>query len=215
MQDGRTRVVLISGRWTRDLVPLTGLRRAPEIWGSHGWERLFPDGRYETATPDETALRGLAEADTWIEEIIALGGRTEQKPSGLAIHWRGLGRENAERIRRTVRENWALLTQETGLALHDFDGGIELRVPGRDKGHALSTVLAEMPASTVAAYLGDDLTDEDAFHAIRGKGLGILVRDELRITAADMWLTAPRELMEFLTQWRLSRKNMGAENEMA
>ena len=73
MQDGRTRVILISGRWTQDLLPLTGLKRTPEIWGSHGWERLFPDGRYEAATPDETALRGLTEADTWIEEIMALG----------------------------------------------------------------------------------------------------------------------------------------------
>ena len=214
MQDGRTRVILISGRWTRDLLPLTGLKRSPEIWGSHGWERLFPDGRYEAATPDETALRGLAEADTWIEEIMALGGRTEQKPSGLAIHWRGLSPEAGQQIRRLVRENWALLAQETGLALHEFDGGIELRVPGRDKGHALNTVLGEMPATTMAAYLGDDLTDEDAFRAMEDRGLSILVRQQFRVTAADLWLTPPEELMEFLTQWRHSRRKTEAANEV-
>lgn len=215
MQDRHTRVILISGRWTRDLLPLTGLDSTPEIWGSHGWERLFPDGRHETATPDETALRGLAEADTWIEEIISLGGRTEQKPSGLAIHWRGLREEIILKIRRMVRENWALLAQETGLALHEFDGGMELRVPGRDKGYALKAVLAEMPADTVAAYLGDDRTDEDAFQAIQGKGLSVLVRENLRATAADLWLTPPQELIEFLTRWRHKRKKTGAENEMA
>ncbi len=214
MQNGHTRVILISGRWTRDLLPLTGLKHTPEIWGSHGWERLFPDGRYEAATPDETALRGLAEADTWIEEIIDLGGRTEQKPSRLAIHWRGLDRLHVERIRNLVRENWAMQAQDTGLALHDFDGGIELRVPGRNKGHALDTVLGEMPATTAAAYLGDDLTDEDAFHAIQGRGLGVLVREELRATAADLWLTPPRELIEFLTQWHQSRNKTETTNEM-
>lgn len=214
MQNGRTRVILISGRWTRDLLPLTGLKRTPEIWGSHGWERLFPDGRYEAATPNETALRGLAEADTWIEEIIALGGRTEQKPSGLAIHWRGLDPLTAGQIRNLVRENWAMQAQDTGLALHEFDGGIELRVPGRNKGQALETVLGEMPAATVAAYLGDDLTDEDAFRALQGRGLSILVRAELRATAADLWLTPPHELIDFLTQWHKCRNEAETANEV-
>src|SRR5512143_421226 len=42
-----TRVVLVSGRNAREIPPLLGLRPHPEIWGSHGFERLFSDGRYE------------------------------------------------------------------------------------------------------------------------------------------------------------------------
>jgi len=202
IEDGGTRVAIVSGRWTRDLVPLLGLRRPPEIWGSHGWEQLKPDGAYAVGRMDESALRQLAEADSWADEIEAVGGRCEMKPGGLAIHWRGLNVENIAGIREIVYRNWHLQELEKNLVWHDFDGGIELRLPGRDKGYAVDAVLAEMPAHTAAAYLGDDATDEDAFRAIRGRGIGVLVRPEFRASHADFWLRPPEELLDFLRQWR-------------
>src|SRR3989344_1399009 len=45
-QAGHTRVVIVSGRLTRNLIPLLSLKHAPEIWGSHGWERVQPHGEY-------------------------------------------------------------------------------------------------------------------------------------------------------------------------
>lgn len=198
---GRTRLVLISGRWTRDLIPLLGLARLPEIWGSHGFERRFADGRYEIARPDPEALRGLANADAWSGELRRLGARLEQKPASLAVHWRGLPPERAQAIAEKVREHWGTHTRATGLELHAFDGGLELRVPGRDKGYAVRTLLDESPPDGVAAFLGDDLTDEDALRAIRGRGLGVLVRPVLRETAARIWLKPPDELLAFLARW--------------
>jgi trehalose 6-phosphate phosphatase len=56
-------------------------------------------------------------------------------------------------------------------------------------------------ADLAVAYLGDDQTDEDAFVRLRGRGLCILVRPELRPTAAAMWLRPPGELIGFLRQW--------------
>src|SRR5919205_3819309 len=50
---GDTRVVVISGRRAHDLPPLLKLEWLPEIWGTHGWERLLPDGIYELAPLDE------------------------------------------------------------------------------------------------------------------------------------------------------------------
>jgi trehalose-phosphatase len=200
-----TRVVVVSGRWTRDLLPLLGLRRVPEIWGSHGWERRYPDGRTEIGRPAEAALRGLVEADSWIAEVHAAGGRAEKKPACLAIHWRGHDADAAARIAAIVTENWALHARDTGLELHHFDGGIELRVPGRDKGHVVDTILAEMPDAALA-YLGDDLTDEDAFRAIAGHGLGVLVRTDYRDSAASLWLRPPAELLAFLERWTAARR---------
>jgi trehalose 6-phosphate phosphatase len=49
MENGNTRLVLVSGRSVDDLISLIGLRNLPEIWGSHGGERLFVDGRYQIA----------------------------------------------------------------------------------------------------------------------------------------------------------------------
>ena len=47
-----------------------------------------------------------------------------------------------------------------------------------------------------------DLTDEDAFRAIALRGLAVLVRPELRETAAACWLRPPEELLEFLDRWK-------------
>jgi len=74
-------------------------------------------------------------------------------------------------------------------------------VPGRNKGDAVKEILAEMDKNTVAAFLGDDYTDEDGFKSIKGKAIGVLVRKELRPTAADLWIRPPEELIAFLSQW--------------
>jgi trehalose-6-phosphatase len=63
--------------------------------------------------------------------------------------------------------HWSPLARETGLSIHKFDSGLELYAPERDKGFAVRTVRAELGAEAVMAYLGDDMTDEDAFRAIQ------------------------------------------------
>lgn len=77
-----------------------------------------------------------------------------------------------------------------------------MRIRGRNKGDAVRQVLQEAGPGTVCAYLGDDRTDEDAFQALEGRGLGVLVRPALRQTSADLWLVPPRELVAVLDRWR-------------
>ena len=194
------RLVIITGRWTKDLIPLLQLEKQPEIWGSHGLERLKTDGSHEIDSMEEQHLDGLVAADEGIEEL-GLTSRCEKKPGCLAIHWRGLDEKTVKEIRNLVEPKWSTLAKAWQLSLKEFDGGLELRVPGRDKGDAVGTILAEMNQDAVCAYLGDDLTDEDAFRAIKGKGIGILVREELRPTAADLWIRPPEELLTFLSGW--------------
>ena len=87
-----------------------------------------------------------------------------------------------------------------GLALLDFEAGLELRV-GRNKGEAVEAILAEAGQGGPVAYLGDDLSDEAAFRAVKGRGLSVLARREQRETAADLWLRPPAELKDFLGRW--------------
>jgi trehalose-phosphatase len=57
-------------------------------------------------------------------------------------------------------------------------------------------------------YLGDDETDEDAFRALEGRGLGVLVADRPRATAADFRLADPGDVARFLErieQWEDDR----------
>jgi hypothetical protein len=37
---------------------------------------------------------------------------------------------------------------------------------------------------------------------VKPRGLAVLVRAELRDTAADLWIRPPRELIAFLRRWR-------------
>ena len=53
----------------------------------------------------------------------------------------------------------------------------------------------------VCHSLGDDMTDEDAFMELEGKGLSVLVNTLLRPTAADVWIKPPIELIMFLRRW--------------
>jgi trehalose 6-phosphate phosphatase len=196
-----TRLAVISGRRIDDLAPLLGLDQLPEIWGSHGWERLRLERGYELADLDERSAAGLAQAHVWLAAR-GLASRCEPKPAGIALHWRGLDPQAIVALREQVLGHWLLLAQASGLEVHAFDGGIELRAPGRDKGYVVRTILDELGVSAAVAYLGDDLTDEDAFVAVAGRGLGVLVRPELRPTAAAIWLRPPEELLAFLWRWQ-------------
>jgi trehalose-phosphatase len=125
----------------------------------------------------------------------------ESKPAAVAAHVRGIPEGEARQLLDEVRAAWGPLVQARGLELLEFDGGVELRVTGRNKGSVVQEVLAEEPADAAVAYLGDDHTDEDAFRALEGRGLAVLVREELRPTAAQLWIR-PDQLLDFLGRWR-------------
>jgi trehalose-phosphatase len=207
-RSGRTRLVVISGRALSDLIPLLRLDPLPELWGSHGWEHRLPDGQYQVPELAAGLQAALEAARQWAHSA-GLNGRCESKPTGIALHWRGLDEGQVEDLRRRGRAAWEPLTHGLELDLREFDGGIELRVAGRDKGYAVAQVLRELPAESVIAYAGDDYTDEDAFKALSGRGLSILVRPSYRGTSADIWLRSPDEWARFLDAWMVADREGG------
>lgn len=195
-----TRVVLITGRAAKDLLPLTAIHPAPEIWGSHGLERLTPDGSYQITGLSDEQRTGMRHA----AEVLArhhLADHMETKPGGVAVHWRGLPTLQVDALKHRVLQLWAPLLALYSLDLLQFDGGIELRGSQADKGKAVAAILSETGPDAAIAYLGDDQTDEDAFRVLNGKGLTALVRPEYRQTAAQLWLQPPGELIQFLKDW--------------
>lgn len=199
-EDPRNTVAVVTGRDIHDIVPLLGAASVTEIWGCHGWERLCADGRMEPANIPPEAAAALALAKE-ILETAGWGGHIERKTASLAVHWRGLPAQEQQAL---VNDIGALLLgpgQGRGLEPRRFDGGIEFRVEGQDKGSVVRTLLAEHPDAVLPTYLGDDLTDEDAFCALWDHGLRVLVRAEPRATLADMRIVPPDELLEFLRMW--------------
>lgn len=201
-KQGKTKICFVTGRPAEEIPPMVGLDPAPEVWGLHGAERLYSNGRRELEQQAPRVRRALEDLRKRLHRD-ALGGLFEDKPNAAVMHWRGRASEEAAEIERRTRELFEPLAEIPGLRLLKFEAGLELRA-GRDKGGAVREIIRASKAGTPVTYLGDDLTDEPAFVAVneaKGPHLSVLVRREKRKTEADVWLRPPDELRMFLGRW--------------
>jgi trehalose 6-phosphate phosphatase len=201
-RQGQTRLAIVTGRPAAEIAPLLRLETAPEVWGLHGAERLYPNGRRELEVAPAGAQQMLDELRERLRRD-SLGGLFEDKPNAVVMHWRGAPPHKAHAIEKRARRLFEPLAEMDGLGLLEFEAGLELRV-GRDKGGAVEEILSEADHDAPVAYLGDDLTDESAFRAVNahdGAHLSVLMRRIGRESAADIWLRPPVELREFLERW--------------
>ena len=195
-----TRVVIVSGRPLEELRTLVETLGHHEAWGAHGWESWRPGSEIVRHEPGAEAMRRLALAEDPARLLEAEGARLERKLASIAMHWRGLPEAQARALSERIVRAWEEIAG-AHVELLPFEGGIELRARGRNKADAVREVLSRSAADVACAYLGDDVTDEDAFGEIRGRGLAVLVGPELRRTSAGLWLRPPRELEWFLDRW--------------
>ena len=204
-----TRLVIVTGRKASDIPRLLKFTDI-EVWGCHGVERLGANGSNEIARIDARLLSAIETAS----QLIACEGfrnLAERKTASIAIHWRG--REYmSENILRRMRHIWSMIPDRADLRFAPFDGGIEIRVAKIDKGDAVRAILRDLGPDVAMAYLGDDITDEDAFGALTRRGLNVLVRERSRPTLADAWIKPPEDLLKFLRGWisacRLSHQRL-------
>jgi trehalose 6-phosphate phosphatase len=200
--DDRTQLRVITGRPAGEINPLLQLPSAVEVWGLHGAERLYTDGRRELEEGPSGALAKLDELRLLLRQN-AFGGLFEDKPNAAVMHWRGLSPHRAKLVEVKTRELFEPASMIDGLSLLPFESGIELRV-GRDKGGAVQSIVEQFDVDTPVVFLGDDLTDESAFRAVNSLNnphLSVLVRRALRPTSAAIWLKPPEQLRWFLKQW--------------
>ena len=193
-------LVVVTGRSARELRTLLPASVKADIWGSHGREQLQADGSYKLFALDSVQQATLQHV---AREMAAHGypETLELKPSSLAVHWRSCEPAVQEQIRANLESVFDDLAGAGRLQLLPFDGGLEVRSNDRTKGTAVRQILALEASGIPAAYLGDDLTDEDAFAAIGNRGIPILVRGEVRRSAARFWLRPPEEMLAFMDQW--------------
>jgi trehalose 6-phosphate phosphatase len=152
--DGVT-VALVSGRGVEDLQRTSGLT-GPYRWvGSHGAEFDGPLAGPLAARRDElTALLRPLVAGT-------AGASLEVKPASVAVHVRQVADRSAaaELLAEVERRVDSSLTLKPGKEV------LEVAVTDADKGAALRRLRDELGAAAVL-YLGDDVTDEDAFRVL-------------------------------------------------
>jgi trehalose 6-phosphate phosphatase len=196
----RCRVALVSGRDLQKLKSLADLRQVT-FAGSHGFDIETADGRkvaHEGAMAD---LPALDEAEQRLREGLSgiAGAIVERKRFAIAVHFRQVAALEVHRVQTIARE---VLDEQEGLRATAGKMIVELQ-PDVDwnKGRAVLWLLDQMGAAGTAfpIYIGDDVTDEDAFRALKGQGVGILVHDhQPRSSAAEYVLNDVAEVRRFL-----------------
>lgn len=193
----RCTVAVVSGRDLADVRSMVGVAGIAYA-GSHGFDIESPDGRFELGTE---RLPSLDRAEKLLEESLAgiPGARVERKRFAIAVHFRQTAPERVPEVREAVER---ALRETEGLRLTGGKMIFELRPDiDWDKGKGVSFLMEKLglpPSAVFPIYLGDDLTDEDAFRELRGKGAGIYVGGESRPTAAKFRLKDTEEVRRFL-----------------
>jgi trehalose 6-phosphate phosphatase len=202
-----TAVSIVSGRPSRELERLLFDGAAPdaiELFGEHGWERRTAGALHVEPLPPETEL-ALAACVRAAEER-GWGERLERKRTAVVLHTRGLPRERAEPIERECERAWTAAGAGGALRVDRIDGGVEARCAARDKGDAVREIAARAGEGALVVYVGDDLTDEDAFRALGASGVGLRVgRDaageKSRRTAAIGGFDSCEDVAGWLASW--------------
>ena len=203
---GSTRVAIISGRRLDEVLTLLGVddaRLDVDVIGSHGYE-VRRAGRAPRLVPlSASQATGLTRA---AESLKRSADRLERKAASLAFHTRGLEPGEAARLEAQAAAIFdAEVTAGQGaLAARPFDGGVELRAVGLDKGTALAELLDDEPDDALCVYLGDDRTDEDAFEVVQRRGgLGVKVGPAVGYTTrATAYLSGCPRVVRFLERWQ-------------
>ena len=195
-------VAVLSGRDLADVTERLGL---PGLWyaGSHGFELTAPDGTHHQNEAAAATIPVLEQAAAELRgQIGAIPGvMIEHKRFGVAAHYRNAARDRVGEVSAAVRA----AGQRHALRVTTGREVIELRPDiDWDKGKTLRWVIDHLNQAgsgpLLPLYLGDDITDEDAFDAVRDDGVPILVRhddDGDRATAALFALDSPARVSEF------------------
>ena len=182
---GPHRAAVVTGRRVEEaaaFLNVTGLL----VVGLHGME--WPG---ETLRPPDTAaLRVLQGA---LPDMP--GMRLEEKGWTLAVHYREVPEPEQPALesalaRVPVPPGWEVIT---GKKVREF------RPSGHGKGRAALRLAAQFP-DHLPVFLGDDVTDEEAFLVLRERG-GVTIKVGEGQTAAEHRLASPAEVVTLLRAW--------------
>lgn len=166
--------------------------------GTHGAVVREPGGKLVELVDGTAAVRELQKMVRYARELIKnkKGFLLEDKGVSVALHYRLASPKEAGEVISRFRA-LARMTLPGAYLVLDGKKVVEVRPKGLHKGRAVKWFLSLFPGSTVL-YLGDDVTDEDAFRAVQEHGTGILIAGEDRPSRAVYRLRRPEEVTRLL-----------------
>jgi trehalose 6-phosphate phosphatase len=204
---GRCPVCVVSGRDRRVVQELMGVDDLI-VAGSHGFDIWSPAGGEIQREEGAGFADLLEEVDERLHREMGPieGALIEPKKTSVAAHYRLVSEEERPRIKGIVdavlEEHPGELKVTPGKMVYEIQPNVEW-----DKGKAVLYLLEALGLDSddvVPMYLGDDITDENAFEALATRGIGVFVgrADDPevagRTTSADYVLHTVKEVEQFL-----------------
>ncbi|MFP4090213.1 MAG: trehalose-phosphatase [Cyclobacteriaceae bacterium] len=195
-------IAIVSGRDRHDIEERVGL---PELFyaGSHGFDIKGPKDVSHQHEAAREVLPQLDKISNKLEE--SLQGmehvHLERKKYALAVHYRGAEEETVQEVRKLIKQEvkqFSRLRWDHGKQIFEVKPDIEWH-----KGKAVLWILENLGQSlddTLAFYLGDDITDEDAFKVLQQQGIAILVEEHDKQTFASYRLHDQKQVSKFIKQ---------------
>jgi trehalose 6-phosphate phosphatase len=191
-------VSIVSGRDRPNVAGKVGLPSLTYA-GSHGYDIAGP-GMSMVHEKGVECLPDLDQAEEELKERLKdiPAAKIERKKFAIAVHYRHVAEKSTDEVLSIVDlvlKKYEKLKPGPGKKIMELKPAFEW-----NKGKALWWLIGEMDSSedSLPIYIGDDMTDEDAFKALTGKGLGILVGDHGEKSAANYKLKDPEEVLVFL-----------------
>jgi len=196
-------VAIISGRALEDIQKRVGVEGIVYV-GNHGMEMSGPKVYFQSMVPPEFG-EVLKKIKTALEEKLSgfSGVYLEDKGISLSIHYRQAKDEDAPKVKEILEGQLReyLFDEKvnilSGKMVHEVRPAVEW-----DKGKIALWLLARQRLSLkgkniLPVFLGDDVTDEDAFKALKNIGITVFVGDP-GFSSASYYLNNTEEVAEFL-----------------
>lgn len=198
-----TPVAVISGRDLADVESRVALKQLIYA-GSHGLDMAGPDGLDIPEKVDDATLASLHEAAENLTATLSSvkGCLVESKKYAIAVHFRNVAEEEVEKVKEAVLKELDKhedLKKGTGKKILELKPTIDWH-----KGKAVNWLFEALDLTKETAipiFIGDDITDEDAFRSIHEEGIGILVGTHGEETAATFSLEDTEEVRLFLEKF--------------
>jgi len=192
-------LAVISGRGLNDIKSLVGIKGI-HYAGSHGYEIEGPSIKMEY----KPALEFVETFDALEKELIEVlakveGALVERKKFSIALHYRNVLKSEANLVEKAADnavKKYPKIRKSYGKKVYELQPDLDW-----NKGKALEWLVEELHIEKQGSkifYIGDDITDEDAFFAIKTYGIGILVGSQVRTTGAQYKLRDTDQTLHFL-----------------
>jgi len=196
-------VAVISGRDLPDVRNHVGVDTIFYA-GSHGFDIAGPEDTHIENQLGADFLPVLDQAEKALKDGLEriAGARIERKKFSIAVHYREVEEDavpGVENVIAKLVEEHEELRRSHGKKVYEIQPRVDW-----DKGKALLWLLEKLELDTPDSfpfYLGDDITDEDAFKVLDDRGLGIVVvegSEPTRRTHARYALKNPERVHSFL-----------------